>query len=513
MTLLSIGSADRPVMRKEVAMATASLPQDPDLAQLRKQARELQRAVRAGDESALARVSPWHAEPLRADTFQLTAAQLVLAREHGFASWARLRRYVQIVTAGRWAPGPRPTDESISDRFLRLACLTDSDDERADRAAAAQLLAEYPDLPSRNLLVAAACADVAEVRRQLATRSAAAVESGGPHGWSPLLYQAYARHDPKIDRTATIATARLLLDAGADPNDGRFWHALPTPFTVLTGVLGYGEDRRPWHPHAIPFARVLLDAGADPNDGQTLYNRMFGTNDDHLVLLFEYGLGRDTSGPWHRLLGESLESPTDMLRSLLAWAVAHDQRDRVALLADHGVDIVSPFTETRSPGRHTPIEFALLNGHRQLAEQLRTRGARPPRLRPADAFVAAVLAGDTDAVEHTSATVVAAVRRKRTGLLTWAAAQGAPNSVELLVAAGFDINALGRSDIPQDQPWHTALHVAAKHSNLALANTLLRLGADPNVPDKHHRTTPLEWARHFNQPALVDLLEPITHQT
>ncbi|MGH3181516.1 MAG: hypothetical protein ACRDOE_06365 [Streptosporangiaceae bacterium] len=52
-----------------------------------------------------------------------------------------------------------------------------------------------------------------------------------------------------------------------------------------------------------------MEAGADPNDGQTLYNRMFGTNDDHLILLFEYGLGRDTRGPWHRLLLESLESP------------------------------------------------------------------------------------------------------------------------------------------------------------------------------------------------------------
>jgi hypothetical protein len=38
-------------------MATAALPQDPDLGQLRNQARELQRAVRTGDPAALARVS------------------------------------------------------------------------------------------------------------------------------------------------------------------------------------------------------------------------------------------------------------------------------------------------------------------------------------------------------------------------------------------------------------------------------------------------------------------------
>jgi hypothetical protein len=142
-----------------------------------------------------------------------------------------------------------------------------------------------------------------QVRRHLAGRPGLATVTGGPHGWSPLLYLAYARHNPHLGRPATLETARLLLDAGADPNDGRFWHALPTPFTVLTGVLGYGEDRQPWHPHASPLARLLLDRGADPNDGQTLYNRMFGSNDDHLVVLFEYGLGSDTRGPWHQLLG------------------------------------------------------------------------------------------------------------------------------------------------------------------------------------------------------------------
>jgi len=271
-------------------VATASLPQDPDLDQLRKQARELQRAVREGDPAALTRVSRWHPGPPLADGFPLTAAQLVLARQHGFTSWARMRRYVQVVTARAWTPGqPPPDDEPLADRFLRLACLTYSHDERADRAAASRLLEEHPELPGHNLFTAAACAEAAAVRRHLAAQPAGASVTGGPHGWSPLLYQAYARHNPDVGLPATLETARLLLDAGADPNDGRFWHALPTPFTVLTGVLGYGEQSQPWHPHAIPFARLLLDRGADPNDGQTLYNRMFGSKDDHLVLLFEYG--------------------------------------------------------------------------------------------------------------------------------------------------------------------------------------------------------------------------------
>lgn len=202
-----------------------------------------------------------------------------------------------------------------------------------------------------------------------------------------------------------------------------------------------------------------------------------------------------------------------MLRSLLGWAVIHDQRERVALLAEHGVDVLSPFTEVRAPAGRTPIEAALVNGHRDLAEQLRALGASPPRLRPGDAFVAAILAGDTDAVALTPATVVARVRAKRPGLVTWAAAQGAANSVELLAAGGFDVNALGRSDVPSNMPWHTALHVTADNGDLALAQTLIRLGADPNIPDKRYQSTPLGWARHFHQPALVELLEPLTTET
>ncbi len=491
-------------------MATASLPQDPDLDQLRTQARELQRAVRSGSKAALTRVTKWHPAPPEPANFPLTAAQLVLAREHSFASWARMRRYVQIVTARAWDPSqPAPADEPLANRFLRLACLTYGGDEANDRAAAARLLAEHPDMPKHSLFVASACADVDEVRRHLAGGQGAAGSTGGPYGWSPLLYQAYARHNPGVELAATLETARLLLAAGADPNDGRFWHALPTPFTVLTGVLGYGERRQPWHPHAIAFARLLLESGADPNDGQTLYNRMFGSNDDHLVLLFLHGLGRDTQGPWQRLLGESLEPPTEMLRSLLAWAIIHDQRDRVALLARHGVDILSPFTEQRGPRRGTPVEVALSNGHRELADQLQALGAPPPRLRPNDAFVAAVLAGDVELVQRTPTKVVAQVRRKRPGLVTWAAAQGAPNAVELLVAAGFDINALGRSDLPSNEPWHTALHVAAENGNLKLAQRLVELGADPTIADKHYKSTALGWARHFDRPALVELLEPL----
>jgi ankyrin repeat protein len=102
--------------------------------------------------------------------------------------------------------------------------------------------------------------------------------------------------------------------------------------------------------------------------------------------------------------------------------------------------------------------------------------------------------------------VLAAARRARPGLVTWAAARGVPDAVELLVSVGFDVNGYGRSDAPIDQPWHTALHIAAGDGNLRLAERLLALGADRELRDRRFDATPLGWAQHFHHRALIDLL-------
>jgi hypothetical protein len=114
------------------------------------------------------------------------------------------------------------------------------------------------------------------------------------------MYLAYARHDPAIGEDTVLGAARLLLDAGADPDAGYLWHGLLTPFTVLTGAFGEGErgpEAQPRHRHWRALARLLLEAGAEPNDGQALYNRMFLPDNDHLELLLEFGLGTGDGGP------------------------------------------------------------------------------------------------------------------------------------------------------------------------------------------------------------------------
>jgi hypothetical protein len=83
------------------------------------------------------------------------------------------------------------------------------------------------------------------MRRVPAADPAAARRDGGPFQWEPLLYLAYARHDPRIPADATLETARLLLAAGADPDAGYLWHGLPSPFTALTGGSATRSRARP----------------------------------------------------------------------------------------------------------------------------------------------------------------------------------------------------------------------------------------------------------------------------
>ncbi|MFC7481629.1 hypothetical protein ACFQX7_18470 [Luedemannella flava] len=297
-------------------MATVSLPENPNLDQLRRQARELWRAARAGDPAATARIVRTHpTPPADMSALGLAAAQLVLAREYGFGSWPRLRHYLDVVAEHGWVPEAAPTDESVADRFCRLACLTYSRVDGPDRWAAARaLLDAEPALVEGDIRAAAAAARPDAVARHLAGDPGLARRPGGPYRWRPLAYLAYSRAG---DGDA-VETARLLLAAGADPDEGYLWHGLPIPFTLLTGVFGEGElgpVRQPRHPDSLVLARALLDAGADANDAQALYNRMFGADNDHLTLLFEYGLGR---GDWGG--GGAGWVPTWSARRRTCWA-------------------------------------------------------------------------------------------------------------------------------------------------------------------------------------------------
>ncbi len=79
--------------------APKRLPASPNLRHLQKQAKDLRKAIQRGDPDALRRVREFH--PKRSVAAQtpkgisLSDAKLVIAREHGFASWPTLKAHIE----------------------------------------------------------------------------------------------------------------------------------------------------------------------------------------------------------------------------------------------------------------------------------------------------------------------------------------------------------------------------------------------------------------------------------
>jgi hypothetical protein len=150
------------------------LPDEPSLEQLRNQAKDLRRAVLAGDPDALAEVAERF--PDAPGSFPLYAAQLVVARRYGFPSWARLKRHVEVIE--RYSRFPdrmlRERAASLADDFLRLVSLYYGEDQPERWAEGRRLLARHPEITAGSVPAAAAAADTEALRRILAADPAAA---------------------------------------------------------------------------------------------------------------------------------------------------------------------------------------------------------------------------------------------------------------------------------------------------------------------------------------------------
>lgn len=433
-------------------------------------------------------------------------AQRVLARSYGFPSWQKLKSYVQTIQP-YWRP-LEPKSDDDANRFLRLACITYFDgDHPSRRVRARQLFAEKPHLAKANIYTAVAVGDVPAVADFL-VKGADVHAKGGPFDWEPLLYAAYSRLDSEAAGHSTLEAARMLIDHGADPNAGFLWEG-GYLFTALTGVLGLGEDDvfrtqgplwQPPHQHWVEFARLLLEAGADPNDNQGLYNRMQNPNDEHLKLLFEYDLGKDHGGPWFERLfrhwphSSMPRSPADILAYQLRWAIASNYFDRVKLLVENGVDV-----NRAQPGGLTPYAVAISYGHQEIADYLVARGAKriAVSLSTAEEFSIACFRNDADRVRELVASDPSLLD-DAAGLLTEVTEAGCVDSVRLLVELGVDVNGRAGSEPP--------LHCAARAGQLETVKLLVELGADVHARDECWNSPPMGFANYKGQRAVVEYL-------
>jgi len=355
------------------------------------------------------------------------------------------------------------------------------------------LLDDHPALSRMNIYTASAAGDVSAVGEYLEADAELATTPGGPHDWEPLLYVAFSRLDRGTTDHAAVEIARLLLAHGADPNAGYLWAGFPCPYTVLTGVFGEGENgpaRCTPHHNCYELAEILIESGADPNDAQTLYNRMFGRDDDHLRFLFAHGLGKDRDRPWHRLLGEQsngwVSSPADILAYQLQWAARWNYQDRVELLVVNGADVNRP---SHRPDARSPFREAIDHGNETISEYLAAQGAEVTELDELDRFACACISGDGDRARALLAcdpSLLDRLGEREKALMENAIGSDNLEAVRLMVELGFDVNACG-------------MHDAARYGHLDMIKLLVDLGADVSRQDSGHEISALGYASHYQQ--------------
>ena len=372
--------------------------------------------------------------------------------------------------------------------FQDLACLTYGNDstERIDRAKA--MLAARPALAEADAHAAAAAANAGALRRLLEEDPGRASAPGGPRDWPPLLYLCYSRVTEQLPGADAVASARLLLERGADPNAYYMWDGTYR-FTALTGAMGEGEGgivSQPPHAHAWDLATLLLDAGADPNDAQGLYNTIFRHENRWLKLLIERGLTAE-----HRINWKT-DNRIGTLDFMLGHAASKGFTERVELLLRHGAD---PGGINYYDGR-THYENALLNGFGEIAEMLVRAGAEPAELSPENRFRAACMSGDEAAAR--AALEDAPDSLSDPGMLQAAASLGNVAALRCLLNLGADANATGEDGT-------TALHQAAWNDQRDAAELLVAHGARP-LRDANHESTPAGWANHAGNAAMRDYL-------
>lgn len=473
------------------------LPARPDLAQLKKQAKDLLVSAKSGQPAALARFRTLPAfagkpdSELAALAFLLHDAQSVLAREHGFPSWTALRERVEELTL--------KFDEAIM-RFIR-----DSVGQRLGRAE--RMLALYPDIIVKNFHASLAFGDAEHVRKHLAAHPALATKRGGPLKWEPILYVAHSCWAGK-NSAGLAAVARLLIDHGADAN---------------TRYFGPGDSKSPlsalWaaacHARSHPLAQILLEAGAKPDDGESVYhasengdirmlellaahgaaadggegNKAWGNTPLYFILGHHAGLAHDAAvrrgAQWllqHGANPNRVCYPHQCGETPLHAAARHWDAPMIDLLLAHGADLHA----RRNDGR-TAFALAQINGRTSAADALFAAGAAD-KLSEAEQFITACMRGDR-----------AEARRLRDP----AVIQAHPNllleadtlAVETMIDVGFNVAATGGMG-------ETALHCACFTGNLPKAKLLIARGAPLDLRDRTHRSLPLGWCHYafVNEP-------------
>ncbi|MBV8534864.1 MAG: ankyrin repeat domain-containing protein, partial [Alphaproteobacteria bacterium] len=467
------------------------LPDRPNLDYLKKQAKELLRRYRERTPEAMAQFRDFlpaaasrNDDEIAALKLRLHDAQSCVARNYGFASWADLKQYVDAQSEAR-------DPASLMRHWLRFVYSGDVEGRGIDRAnphIAARMLAEHPDLPSGSAYLACAIGDEAALRSAVKADPAWVNRPGGPLQLPPLVAVTHSSLLQIAEfRERLHRSIRFLLSAGADPNQriGLRWPPASVsapdeaqPLSALFGVAGKNHDAE--------LTKILLDAGADPNDGESLYHsvesgkctrvlldkgaRIAGTNALYHVLDFDnvallemlLQYGADPNEP-------AANPPLSDWGTPLLWAIKRRRsRRHIEMLLRAGAN-----PSARTASGVLARSLALQLGLTEIAELLRDSVGDDP-ISEDDRFIAACARGDEAEARHIQSLrpdLPASLDAARLRVLPDIAAEGGDDEVRLMVKLGWTIAARGGD-------WNaSALNLAVFRGNAGLARFLLEHGA------------------------------------
>lgn len=489
-----------------------------NLEQQKKQARELLRAIRTGQQDALARLRTHHQRWINVDdatvrqAVALHDAQFVVAREQGFASWTRLKVYADASSQTRHTRLFVASMQWMADRVHGLLQTRQS----AGPAAFEQIREWHPRFSG--------CSDE-EIRRAPFTEADAQLVYAREHGF---------------DTWQELAHRVRLLASAPNPETAE-------PFLAAFGALQSG-DIAALNALLRRNPRLALERGTN---GNTLLN---------LAVSVAAKAQQDTGLALVKALlaaGADVNEANDRGWTPLHQAAYSNQCALAAALIAQGADLEA---EAHGSGG-TPLIAALFWGHREVADLLGQYSVAPGNLRAAAGLGNLHLLDRCFTPKHTLTPEACAARgfyRPHSGFpdwqpspapqevldeaLVWACKSGRTNVLEPLLRAGARLDADPYRGTPliwaavcnrlETAAWlidhgaginhkatfgglaHgqgvTALHMASQYGHLSMVQFLLERGADPKIKDDLYHGDAEGAANHFGQTAVRDYLRSVT---